>query len=100
LRWRIAILISAAIAISYLDRQTLPVAIKAIGNDIPLTNSRRPGDVHVHFFGTDALSFSDQIRLQDGDIMQVSVEGYGRPLRNRVRVCESKPNLIQAIALG
>jgi hypothetical protein len=27
LRWRIAILISAAIAISYLDRQTLPVAI-------------------------------------------------------------------------
>ena len=61
---------------------------------------RRPGDVHVHFFGTDALSYSDQIRLQDGDIMQVSVEGYGRPLRNRVRVCESKPNLIQAIVLG
>ena len=38
LRWRIAILLSAAIAISYLDRQTLPVAIKAIGKDIPLTN--------------------------------------------------------------
>jgi len=38
LRWRIAILVSAAIAISYLDRQTLPVAIKAISNDIPLTN--------------------------------------------------------------
>jgi ACS family hexuronate transporter-like MFS transporter len=38
LRWRIAILVSAAIAISYLDRQTLPVAIKAISRDIPLTN--------------------------------------------------------------
>lgn len=38
LRWRIAILVSAAIAISYLDRQTLPVAIKAIGRDIPITN--------------------------------------------------------------
>ena len=38
LRWRIAILVSAAIAISYLDRQTLPVAIKAISQDIPLTN--------------------------------------------------------------
>jgi MFS family permease len=38
LRWRIAILLTAAIAISYLDRQTLPVAIKAIGQDIPLTN--------------------------------------------------------------
>jgi MFS transporter, ACS family, hexuronate transporter len=40
LRWRIAILVSAAIAISYLDRQTLPVAIKAIENDIPLTNQQ------------------------------------------------------------
>jgi ACS family hexuronate transporter-like MFS transporter len=39
-RWRIAILISAAIAISYLDRQTLPVAVKAISHDIPLTNGR------------------------------------------------------------
>ncbi len=38
LRWRIAILVSAAIAISYLDRQTLPVALKAISKDIPLTN--------------------------------------------------------------
>jgi MFS transporter, ACS family, hexuronate transporter len=39
-RWRIAILISAAIAISYLDRQTLPVAVKAISRDIPLTNGQ------------------------------------------------------------
>jgi ACS family hexuronate transporter-like MFS transporter len=38
LRWRIAILVSVAIAISYLDRQTLPVAVKAISRDIPLTN--------------------------------------------------------------
>ena len=40
MRWRIALLISAAIAISYLDRQTLPVAIKAIGKDIPLSNEQ------------------------------------------------------------
>jgi MFS transporter, ACS family, hexuronate transporter len=39
-RWRIAILVSAAIAISYLDRQTLPVAVKAISRDIPLTNGQ------------------------------------------------------------
>ena len=31
---------SAAIAISYLDRQTLPVAINAIGKDIPLSNQQ------------------------------------------------------------
>lgn len=40
LRWRIAILVSAAIAISYLDRQTLPVAIKAIQRDIPISNEQ------------------------------------------------------------
>src|ERR1051325_5134106 len=38
LRWRIAILVSAAIAISYLDRQTLPIAIGAIRDDIPISN--------------------------------------------------------------
>ena len=37
-RWRIAVLVSAAIAISYLDRQTLPVAIGAIREDIPISN--------------------------------------------------------------
>ncbi len=40
LRWRIAILVGAAIAISYLDRQTLPVAINAIEKDIPLSNQQ------------------------------------------------------------
>lgn len=40
MRWRIAVLVSAAIAISYLDRQTLPVAVNAIGKDIPLSNQQ------------------------------------------------------------
>jgi len=35
-RWSIALLVSAAIAISYLDRQTLPWAITAIQADIPI----------------------------------------------------------------
>ena len=39
LRWHIAVLVSAAIAISYLDRQTLPVAIGAIQKEIPISNS-------------------------------------------------------------
>lgn len=38
MRWRIAFIVSAAIAISYLDRQTLPVAVKSIQKQIPLTN--------------------------------------------------------------
>lgn len=39
LRWGLAILISAAIAISYFDRQTLSVAIKAIQSEIPISNT-------------------------------------------------------------
>jgi len=39
-RWAIAGLVCAAIAISYLDRQSLPVAIAAIQQDIPLTNTQ------------------------------------------------------------
>jgi ACS family hexuronate transporter-like MFS transporter len=37
--WRIALLVSAAIAISYLDRQTLPIAIGEIQRDFPISNS-------------------------------------------------------------
>lgn len=38
-----AALVSAAIAISYLDRQTLPWAIKAIQADIPFSNEMKAG---------------------------------------------------------
>jgi len=43
---------------------------------------RRPGDLHIHFFGADAFSFGDGVRLEDGDTMQVRFEGFGRALRN------------------
>ena len=43
---------------------------------------RRPGDLHIHFFGADAFSFGDGVRLEDGDVMQVRFTGFGRPLRN------------------
>jgi ACS family hexuronate transporter-like MFS transporter len=41
IRWRIALLVSAAITISYLDRQTLPVAIGEISRDIPISNQAK-----------------------------------------------------------
>ncbi len=43
---------------------------------------RRPGDLHIHYFGADAFSFGEGIRLEDNDVMQVHFEGFGRPLRN------------------
>jgi hypothetical protein len=47
---------------------------------------RRPGDVHVHFYGADALSFGDGVVLRDGDVMVVQFDGFGRALRNPLRV--------------
>jgi hypothetical protein len=59
---------------------------------------RRPGDVHVHFFGTDYLSFSDGIRLQEGDVMHVAPEAFGRPLRNPLRLIAAVAPLIQVLS--
>lgn len=38
-RWRLATMVTLAIAISYLDRQAFPVAVAAIERDIPLSNT-------------------------------------------------------------
>jgi hypothetical protein len=43
---------------------------------------RRPGDVHIHFFGTATLSFTEGIVLLPGDEMEIEAEDFGRPLRN------------------
>jgi hypothetical protein len=43
---------------------------------------RRPGDVHVHFFGTATLSFADGINTREGDVFEVSAEPFTLPLRN------------------
>ncbi|MCQ4316356.1 FAH family protein [Stutzerimonas zhaodongensis] len=48
----------------------------------------RPGDVHVHFFGTATLSFADGIKAQPGDQFEVSLDEFGAPLRNGISVCQ------------
>jgi hypothetical protein len=60
LRWRIAI--------SYLARQTLPVAIKAIERDIPVTNEQfsflqSPGGICASTI--ELLSSSSVVKVQD-----------------------------------
>ncbi|AZZ45068.1 FAH family protein [Pseudomonadaceae bacterium SI-3] len=49
----------------------------------------RPGDVHVHFFGTATLSFADGIKAQAGDQFEVSLDEFGAPLRNGISICRS-----------
>ncbi len=57
---------------------------------------RRPGDVHIHFFGADAFSFGEGIRLENGDVMQVRFDGFGRPLRNTLRRSAEVDRLVTA----
>jgi hypothetical protein len=57
---------------------------------------RRPGDIHIHFFGADAFSFGEGVRLVDGDVMVVNFDGFGRPLRNPLRVETGPANLVVA----
>lgn len=47
---------------------------------------RRPGDVHVHYFGAHSHSFDDGIPLTHGDVMTISFESFGRPLRNPLHI--------------
>jgi hypothetical protein len=43
---------------------------------------RKPGDVHVHFFGTATLSFSDCVTTQPGDVFEIEADAFTLPVRN------------------
>jgi hypothetical protein len=43
---------------------------------------RRPGDVHLHFFGTATLSFADGFKPLPGDVFEVDLPDLGAPLVN------------------
>lgn len=43
---------------------------------------RRPGDVHVHYFGAATGSFTKNIKTAIGDVFEIAADGFGRPLRN------------------
>lgn len=43
---------------------------------------RRPGDLHVHFYGTATLSFSDGIQTREGDVFEIEAPPFQLKLRN------------------
>ena len=47
---------------------------------------RRPGDVHVHFFGTATLSFSEGFQTQPGDVFEIEAAPFTMPVRNPLAV--------------
>ena len=60
---------------------------------------RLPGQAHVHFFGTADFSFGHQIQLQDGDVMEIAWEGWGRPLRNPLRLLPKSEAIVSVQSL-
>jgi hypothetical protein len=58
---------------------------------------RRPGDVHVHFFGTATLSFSDGIKPEKGDVFELESEPFGLPLRNRLKIARAAKVKVTAL---
>ena len=43
---------------------------------------RRPGDLHAYFFGAPCLSCAHGVKTQSGDLFEIDVPAFGRPLRN------------------
>ena len=52
---------------------------------------RRPGDIHCHYFGTSTLSFASGFAAKDGDIFELAAPPFTRPLRNPLRIEETRP---------
>jgi hypothetical protein len=59
---------------------------------------RRPGDVHVHFFGTATLSFSDGVSARAGDVFEVEAAPFRLPVRNPLAIDVAKPVQVRTLA--
>jgi hypothetical protein len=58
---------------------------------------RRPGDLHVHFFGTATLSFADQVKARDGDVFEIEAPPFSLPLRNPLQTVASPPTEVRSL---
>ena len=58
---------------------------------------RRPGDLHVHYFGTATLSFTDGVKTETGDVFEIEAEAFGLPLRNRLAIGKAVKVRVKAL---
>jgi hypothetical protein len=58
---------------------------------------RQPGDVHVHFFGTATLSFSEGITTQVGDEFEIAAAPFTLPLRNALAQAAAPAFTVKAL---
>jgi hypothetical protein len=60
---------------------------------------RRPGDVHVHFFGVATGSFTKNVKAAPGDVFEIACPAFGRPLRNPLAAAREAGELVPVRAL-
>jgi hypothetical protein len=58
---------------------------------------RRPGDVHVHFFGTATLSFSEGFQTQEGDVFEIEAAPFRYPVSNPLAQAAEHPVIVKAL---
>jgi hypothetical protein len=58
---------------------------------------RKPGDVHVHFFGTATLSFSDGFQTRVGDVFEISAAPFLHPVSNPLAQAQDKPVTVRSL---
>lgn len=58
---------------------------------------RRPGDIHVHFFGTATLSFADGVRTREGDVFEIEAAPFRLPLVNPLARGDAAPVQVRAL---
>lgn len=51
---------------------------------------KRPGDIHIHFFGTATLSFADKVQVAAGETFEIASPQFGPALRNRLAVHDTQ----------
>ncbi|MBM7406460.1 MULTISPECIES: AraD1 family protein [Sphingomonas] len=58
---------------------------------------RRPGDIHIHFFGTATLSFTDGVKTETGDVFEIEAAPFTLPLRNPLARDAEAPVTVRAL---
>jgi hypothetical protein len=58
---------------------------------------RRPGDVHVHFFGTATLSFADGVSTEVGDVFEIAAAPFALPLTNPLARAQERAVAVKAL---
>jgi hypothetical protein len=58
---------------------------------------RKPGDIHIHFFGTGTLSFSDGVTTQPGDVFEIEADAFHLPVSNPIALAPAETVAVRAL---